>query len=364
MNLPDILRRKDRTLEVVSGSAEPIDHKAAAGRHRAILLSPGARLRLQRADEFSAFREFPRDPQWRVLGPEKGRGGGVRIVLTRPGEASGDALGEAPPRPDRQGHPLAFDWPVWASQGPFDLLIEQTGDRETILAVGPQIDPRAKIRPLLKGHGVEVGPGLSPWVRPAPGLEVEYVEEKHPGEWQDVYGKGRVSMDALTPDVLGRYRVGSAVTLAEWGPESLDFIFSNHVFEHLVNPLQVLENWLRRLKPGGVIAGATPDARFTFDLRQPFSHREDFLRQRSDGGFDKTEEMYLRWCRYTAPYNTPEDLRRRNYSIHVHYYTPQVFRALVELLPGAGDCRVSLFLDTAPNNKDFGFIIRKETAFG
>jgi len=132
------------------------------------------------------------------------------------------------------------------------------------------------------------------------------------------------------------------------------------VFEHLVNPLQVLENWLERLKPQGLILGATPDARFTFDMRQPFSRREAFLRERAAGGYDKTEEMYLRWCRYTAPYNTPEDLRRRNYSIHIHYYTPQVFRELVDILAGEGH-DLALFLDTAPNNKDFGFVIRKNS---
>lgn len=357
MNLPDILRRKDRALEVASGSAEPLDHKADAGRYRAILMAPGTRLRLRGANEFSAFHEFPRDPQWRVMNPEAGRGGGIRVWLTRSGSEPAEALlGEVP---DGRESALAFDWPVWAAREPFDLIIEQTGHRSTILSVGPQIDPRGKIRPLLGGHGVEVGPGLSPWVRPAPGLEVEFVEEKPPEEWQDVYGKGRASTAALTPDVLSRYRVGSAVTLAEWEPESLDFVFSNHVFEHLVNPLQVLENWLGRLKPGGLIVGAVPDARFTFDLRQPFSRREDFLREHSEAGFEKTEEMYLRWCRYTAPYNTPEDLRRRKYSIHVHYYTPLVFRELVGLLSRSQTGRVSLFLDTAPNNKDFGFVIRK-----
>jgi SAM-dependent methyltransferase len=357
MNLPDILRRKDRALELV-GSAEPVDHKSASGRARGVRLAPQTTLRLKRADEFTAFKAFPRDPQWRVLGGD-GAGGGLRVWLCEPdGSAIGAPLGSAELKRGDEAC-VAFDWPAWTAERAFDLLLEQTGSRPSVVSVGPLIDPRAKMRSLTAGRGVEVGPGVSPWVRPVAGVDVEYVEEKPPGEWQDVYGKGKASLDALTPEVLERYRVGSAVTLAEWEPESLDFIFSNHVFEHLVNPLQVLENWLGRLRPGGLVMGAIPDARFTFDLRQPFSRREDFLREHADGGFDKTEEMYLRWCRHTAPYNTPEDLKRRNYSIHIHYYTPQVFAELVDTLSERGHSRPTLFLDTAPNNKDFGFILRK-----
>jgi len=215
MNLPDVLRRNDRTLELVSGAAEPVDHKGPGGRWRAIRLAAGTRLRLRRADEFTAFKEFPRDPQWRLMRERDGGTVGLRVWLTRPDAApSGAPLGAAELKPGEVERALAFDWPVEAAAGPFDLVLEQTGAPAAILSVGPLIDPRGKMRPLLRGKGVEVGPGLSPWVRPSHGVDVEYVEEKPPHEWQDVYGKGKASMQGLTPEVLVRYRVGNAVTLA------------------------------------------------------------------------------------------------------------------------------------------------------
>jgi hypothetical protein len=49
------------------------------------------------------------------------------------------------------------------------------------------------------------------------------------------------------------------------------------VLEQLINPIQVIENWAQKLRPGGVIAGVVPDLRYTFDLRQPPSTVANWL---------------------------------------------------------------------------------------
>jgi trans-aconitate methyltransferase len=354
MNLPDLLNRKDRAWDVRSGGVTVVDHRDQTGRHRALRLNIGARVALRGADEFSFLKTFPRYPHWTVLG-----GGGVRVSLSPAGEDGGGyLLAEAPAVQASGTHNLVLEWPLSAADGPFDLWLEQVGDEPTILSVGRLSDSRAKVKGLLSGRGVEVGPGMRPLVLPAPGVDVEYLEEKSPQEWQDVYGKGQARVDALTPDVLDRYRIGSASSLDTWPPGSLDFIFSNHVFEHLMNPKQVLTNWLERLKPGGAIVGIIPDARFTFDLRQPFSRLEEFKYEQEHGGFAVTDDKYAKWCRYTAPYNTINDLKSRKYSVHVHYYTPEVFLGLIDLLRSEGLCG-RIFIDNMPNNKDFGFALRK-----
>lgn len=354
MNLPDLINRKDRAWDLRCGDVEVVDYRGETGRHRAVKMSVGARVALRGADEFSFLKTFPRHPHWTVL-----ENGGLRVSLAEPGEDAGvSLLAYAPPAEQRSAHALALDWPLSARNGPFDLILEQVGDQPTILSVGPVSDSRAKVRALLSGRGVEIGPGMRPLVLPGPEVDVEYLEEKSPEEWQDVYGKGRASSDSLTPEVLDRYRIGSAYALEPWPPGSLDFIFTNHVLEHLMNPLQVLENWLDRLRPGGAIVGVVPDARFTFDLRQPFSLLQDFIDERVRGCFATPDEKYHRWCRYTAPYNSVEDLKGRNYSIHVHYYTPETFRWMLDLLQSEGKCG-RIFIDAAPNNKDFGFAIHK-----
>ena len=50
---------------------------------------------------------------------------------------------------------------------------------------------------------------------------------------------------------------------------SLDYIASSHLFEHLPNPILTLLEWYKILKPGGIIFMIVPDRRFTFD-----HHRE------------------------------------------------------------------------------------------
>lgn len=349
MNLPDLVRRKDRAAGV-AGDISPVEPMTAIGRQRGIQFGADSALRLLRADEYSALKDFPRAPGWCIAQ------GGVRATLSTPDGAAW-LLGEAHAAKGGAPTPLMLDWPPLAGTGAFDLTLTPTG-KGAVLCVGPLIDPRAKLRPLFKGRGVEVGPGLNPHVKPGRDVIVEYVEERSPEEWRDTYAKGKAAHDTLTPEILAHYRQGKAATLDHAAPESLDFVFSNHVFEHLVNPLQVLRNWLSRLKPGGAVLGVIPDARYTFDLRQPFSTLAEFRDEAARGGFDLTDDAYERWKRHTFPKHKIDDLKRRNYSIHAHYYTPDVFRLLFDELRAEGRAS-SLFFDTAPNNKDFGFILRK-----
>lgn len=344
-------------MEIVEGAVEPLDLKTASGRRRAVRFDGGSRLILNGADEFSILRSFPREIGWTLMSLREA-GGGLRISLIGGSEAAPAILFEG--RPVRNGCdlPVTLDWPLWAARPDHRLVIESLGADPAVVSIGPLFDSRAKVRTLIRGHGVEVGPGLNPVIRPAAGIHVEYVEEMPPEVWKDIYGKGNPAANTLTEEILRSYRVGSALTLEEWAPASLDFVFSNHVIEHLMNPLQVLMNWMDRLKSGGVIAGAAPDARYTFDLRQPFSTLAEFEGELAAEVYGIPDEKYARWCRHTAPYNTPEDLRRRKYSIHVHYYTPEVFRILSDRLSALGRPH-DLFLDTAPNNKDFGFAITK-----
>lgn len=339
-------------MEVLSGTVTPLNARSPLGVQRCIKLSGGARLILKGATGFKALEDFPRDLGWLLL-REKDSGGGLRIGLER------ITLCEAKLDGYDRLMPIILDWPTrWDGD---DLWLEQIGAKDTLLSVGPLIDPRAKLRPFLKGRGVEVGPGLRPLILPGDGIDIDYVEERHPSEWRETYAKGREVAETLSPEILARYRVGSAVELREWPPDSLDFIFSNHVFEHFINPIQVLSNWIARLRPGGVIAGVIPESRYTFDLRQPFSRIEEFREEFERGDFSIPDAKYERWVRFTSPSSTVQSLKDRKYSVHMHYYTPAVFRALVDEARRAAPIG-DLFMDTANNNKDFGFLLRRAAA--
>ena len=48
--------------------------------------------------------------------------------------------------------------------------------------------------------------------------------------------------------------------------QSQDFVIANHLLEHTEDPISTIRNWLRVLRPGGVIYMAVPDKRHTFDM--------------------------------------------------------------------------------------------------
>jgi hypothetical protein len=52
-------------------------------------------------------------------------------------------------------------WPSWAGAVPdFDLVISGASEVPVSIVSGPVFDPRSALKPLLKGIGVEVGPGF------------------------------------------------------------------------------------------------------------------------------------------------------------------------------------------------------------
>jgi SAM-dependent methyltransferase len=52
---------------------------------------------------------------------------------------------------------------------------------------------------------------------------------------------------------------GDGQKMAGVADESFDFVFSSHCLEHMFDPLEALQNWMRILRPGGYIVFAVPE---------------------------------------------------------------------------------------------------------
>jgi SAM-dependent methyltransferase len=52
---------------------------------------------------------------------------------------------------------------------------------------------------------------------------------------------------------------GDAQFMAGVADETFDFVHSSHCLEHLANPAEALENWLRICRPGGHLVVTVPD---------------------------------------------------------------------------------------------------------
>lgn len=354
MNLFDIVKRSDRCLEVVSGKVEAVRFERPL-LYYAIVLTPGTRVRLKSAHDFAALSTFPRDLGWTAIS----RGAlppAVEVIVRLPDGSNSATIAKS----DGKGE-LTLTWPFWpALVGAFDIEIVNSGQDTVEIKSGAVFDPRAALRSLLQGTGVEVGPGANPFVKPSGTVDVRYVEALPIEEWLRNYGKHLQPTDEFKA-MWSRYILGDAQQIECCEAGTLDFIFSNHVFEHLGNPLGVLENWSAKLKPGGAVVCVVPDLRYCFDLRQPESTQADWLHEYENQIWDLKRHKYEKWCRYTAPYNDIEDLISRNYSIHAHYYSTSSFRKLADIAIGKGFFD-RVFLNTSPNNKDFGWALWKAPA--
>jgi len=113
-----------------------------------------------------------------------------------------------------------------------------------------------------KGKGIEIGSGGAPMV------------------------KGSMLVDII--DNFSRelpYKVdyfADAHDLAAIKSSSLDYVCASHVLEHMTNPIRAIREWVRVLRPGGIMWLRIPDKRKTFDRRRertPLGHLiEDFER--------------------------------------------------------------------------------------
>lgn len=182
MNLYDIVKRKDRCLQIHEGDLEPVVRRGVGG-YLGVRFSPGARVRLLRADEFNCLATFPRDPGWRLVAtdPEAKPVFTISVVgIDGSDTPSGNRPDEIVYRwngddANRSGVLLA--WPVWTGRcDGFDLELVNGSSLPVELASSAAFNPRAAIAHLIRGNGAEVGPGMNPFVKPTEGIEVTYVE--------------------------------------------------------------------------------------------------------------------------------------------------------------------------------------------
>ncbi|MEQ1911956.1 MAG: methyltransferase domain-containing protein, partial [Vicinamibacterales bacterium] len=88
----------------------------------------------------------------------------------------------------------------------------------------------------------------------------------------------------------GRQFVAEARQLTMVDDESYDFVLSSHCLEHLADPLGGLEEWMRVLRSGGVLALVVPHKDATFDHRRPVTSLQHLLddRERRTAEDDET----------------------------------------------------------------------------
>jgi SAM-dependent methyltransferase len=123
--------------------------------------------------------------------------------------------------------------------------------------------------------------------------------------------------------------------------ESLDFVCSSHVLEHLANPLKAIVEWERTLKKGGIIYIGVPDKRHSFDRkrdRTPLSHLiEDFNKDMGQADQTHVADYIEKWDMPNTGCSCKEDLLKdaKEYPqslIHHHVWITEDLKEIFEYM--------------------------------
>ncbi len=148
-------------------------------------------------------------------------------------------------------------------------------------------------------------------------------------------GAGRTPVPGIKPFYVDRFsEFGGAPCIADfWGDachlpfrsDSLDYVVSSHVLEHVANPVAALLEWHRVLRDGGVFYLVVPDRRFTFDharaLTDPAHMWGDFERgvNQSDGTHSDEFVDQVDWALY-RPDLAPECIAEERETLRGHFH--------------------------------------------
>lgn len=121
-------------------------------------------------------------------------------------------------------------------------------------------------------RGLEIGALHCPLPLP-PGAQARYVDRHAPEALRTLRADAGAAI--VTPDLLANGFALDCIAAA-----SQDFVVANHVLEHAVDALGTLENWLRVLRPGGILFVAVPIGERCFDRGRAVTPVEHFLEDR------------------------------------------------------------------------------------
>jgi SAM-dependent methyltransferase len=183
----------------------------------------------------------------------------------------------------------------------------------------------------IKGVGLEVGAGDRPFPLPA-GIKCFYGDILDTPALAKYFGAQKVSFDGVI----------DAQTMQGIPLQSLDFVISAHVIEHLYDPLGSIYAAIATLKPGGIFILAAPEMTKTWDKRRPPTTLEHVILDSQDGGESTRLQAYLEHFRHVHPEITGHELPEseviarapismaQKMDLHVHAWRASDFTEMIE----------------------------------
>lgn len=208
----------------------------------------------------------------------------------------------------------------------------------------------------LNGSGLEVGAGDRPWpVRPD--VNVFY------GDTRDAIGL----RDYFNNDGVHFGGYIDAQSFVGFRDNSVDFVISGHVIEHLPDPIGAIRHTIRVIKDQGIFLLAVPDMERTHDRNRPPTTLEHLILDSEDNGQGTRLQAYEEHVRYVHTYyhaaipesempNEVHKISSADMDIHWHAWTGKTFLQLLNYLSDSLPMEV---LAHVPIRNENIFVIRK-----
>lgn len=218
------------------------------------------------------------------------------------------------------------------------------------------------------GAGVELGPGHLPFPLPYPGTTAQYVDRWLPEASRSLFPELGAAAEFPQPDIVADLDQDRLSALAEGSQE---FVIASHVLEHVADPIGLLADIHRVLRPGGTLLLLLPDRRKTFDVGReptPLDHLVREFRQDVRQVDDEHIEQFLRgtggWDDSLEPAEREAVIKtHRSRSIHAHCWTESEWPAVMEFcireLGQTWELVDVLNVEDVPASNEFGMVLRR-----
>ena len=207
------------------------------------------------------------------------------------------------------------------------------------------------------------------------GINVLYVDRWEPEDNSALFPELGAEATFPQPDIVANLDTDRLGAIDD---ESVDFVIASHLLEHMADPIGLIEDIYRVLRPGGVHLILLPDRHLTFDrLRNPtdLSH----LIAEHAAGVTQVDDSHIEeFILATAPIDTPQSLylsddpveRQRQIEVHRHRsvhahcwdqeeFAPVLHHTIASLGLGWEFVDALLTEEGGADSIEFGFVLRK-----
>jgi SAM-dependent methyltransferase len=237
---------------------------------------------------------------------------------------------------------------------------------------------RAQLSRHLVGNGVELGPGHNPFPVPYTATRVSYVDRWRPEENSDRFPE-LAGAAFPVPDIVCNLDMDRLKPIDD---ASQDFVIASHILEHVVDPIGIVHEMHRVVRPGGTVLILLPDRRRTFDRRREptqlshlVTHYERGDTEVDDAHIDDwyrnvhDDEVVAEWDAMGPDERQKQLEYHRERSVHAHCWQEDEFTPV--LLYGIGSLGHEWELvdavvadDEGPAGIEFGYVLRRDDAPG